>query len=530
MTRLSRRCTWIIVLSVFLLAAFIFVSWGSEGFRQWDTSKWFNYWWQGKPAKVVKVADKPVEQKVMALQSSSALTYDSDEVTYAVIKYGAPQVFAGFSDENESVLTFKSNHYSAYAHGSKLKVDILTLSGTVIKSFEHTYSAPAPAQASGSCNDGAFSLSVSQIKEFTAENFIKVQAFNVGDGSGLDSSVVTKTVYIGDITYSCDETVLIIPKVKIDDYTVPFQIHAVDSGLSFNALSDAADISIEANYKAGAGTFHYAHIIQNSTAITDSATAYTVELTKLSFATQLNDVNSIYINLPSNGSFSSGTVKHNDTNIDFALFAYTPFRFSISQLAAPQNISFVNGKLTWDEVQGAQGYGIFENDNYWMVNETEFDLSDKDFAAGEHTIRIRALGNVGQSLATTNNGVMVSAYNAAVNITQLVALTYSVNGDSITKFVPQGSKMSGYTYEVKVSGKEFGGWYYDEGFSRPVVSTDLINDDITIYARLSDKKVTERPLTWWELHKWQVLIPCFVFAVLLIMGLLVFVIRRKKAA
>ena len=529
MSRLSRRCTWIIVLCVFLLAAFIFVSWGSEGFRQWDTSKWFNYWWQGKPAKVVNVVDQPAEQKAMALQSSNGLTYDSDETTYDLVKYGVPQVAVSYIDDDCKLLV-SSYHYSKYAHGHKMKIEVLTLSDTVIQSFEHTFSDIAPSYSNGSCNHGSFSVSVSQMKSFTTDDCIKVRAWNVGDSSGLESDVITKVVYLGDYTYSFTGTVLTIPKVNIGDYSIPFHIVAVDSGLSFLSLSDAHDITVDGNFSLSMGQFHYAHLNSNSAAFTETATNYIVHLEDLSFATQINDVNSVYVTFVNSNGINDSAAIYNGVQVDFVLLPLTPFHFSISQLAAPQNISLVNGKLAWNEVEGAHGYGIFEGDNYWMVNETEFDLSDKDFAAGEHTIRIRALGNVGQSLAATNNGVMVSAYNAAVNITQLVALTYSINGDSITKFVPQGSKMSGYTYEVKVSGKEFGGWYYDEGFSRPVVSTDVINDDITIYARLSDKKVTERQLTWWELHKWQVLIPIFVFAGLLVMGLLVFVIRRKKSA
>ena len=85
-------------------------------------------------------------------------------------------------------------------------------------------------------------------------------------------------------------------------------------------------------------------------------------------------------------------------------------------------------------------------------------------------------------------------------------------------------------FEWQGANKEFGGWYYDEGFSRKVEATDVLSDDTVIYARLSDIKVVEHNPSWWDLHKWQVLIPLFVAVGLGIIVAVIIGIRRRKAA
>ena len=140
---------------------------------------------------------------------------------------------------------------------------------------------------------------------------------------------------------------------------------------------------------------------------------------------------------------------------------------------------------------------------------------------------MRALGNVGTNLARMGKA---TAFNANSVITQVVTLTYNIDGDTVTKFVPFGKSVGDYLYEVNMDGREFGGWYYDSGYSSAVNSQDKLENDTTIYARLSDKLVTERPLTWWERNLWYVLAPCIAVVVLaLLVGVGIAIKKRKSA-
>ena len=95
MTRLSKKCVWVIVLVIFAAAMLTFFGWATSGFRNWDSATWFNYWWQGKPAKVVTVEEHPIEQRAMALTSAdggNSLIHDSDDtaITFALTTLPAP--------------------------------------------------------------------------------------------------------------------------------------------------------------------------------------------------------------------------------------------------------------------------------------------------------------------------------------------------------------------------------------------------------------------------------------------------------
>ena len=121
-----------------------------------------------------------------------------------------------------------------------------------------------------------------------------------------------------------------------------------------------------------------------------------------------------------------------------------------------------------------------------------------------------------------------TAFNANSVITQVVTLTYNIDGDTVSKFVPYGKSVGEYLYDVEADGREFGGWYYDSGFSAAVNSQDKLENDTTIYARLSDKLVTERPLTWWERNMWYVLAPCIAVGVLVIITSIAVSLKKKK--
>ena len=159
-----------------------------------------------------------------------------------------------------------------------------------------------------------------------------------------------------------------------------------------------------------------------------------------------------------------------------ALEGINIFYFGIGKLPTPQNIRLDGTDIKWDVVSGANGYAVFmddDTDNYVTVDTNSF--SAVDLSGGEHTVRIRALGNVGKTLASEENAIMrMTAYNASNNITQIIALNFVIDGDTVTKLVPQGKAIKAYLYDVDIDDREFGGWYYDSGYTSPVSETDIL--------------------------------------------------------
>ncbi len=211
---------------------------------------------------------------------------------------------------------------------------------------------------------------------------------------------------------------------------------------------------------------------------------------------------------------------------------YLEATFNVSRLAAPANVRMENTSLKWDEVPGAQGYGVFDGDSAsWTVSEPSFDIKGKGIANGEHTFRIRALGNVGSTLSkdVSNNSRRLTAFNASNNITPLVAVTFDVCGDTVSKLVPRGKNINEVLFDVEVDGKIFGGWYYDQGFTQPVGTDNKLENDVTVYARMVDKEVEEPTQSWWDKYMWWILGPAIGIGSLLILAIVVAVIRKRKS-
>lgn len=524
MTRFSRKCTWIIVLCVFLLAAFIFVSWGSEGFLQWDTSKWFNYWGKGKPTKVVKVVEQPAQQRAMALMSAddgNSLVHDSDDtaITFALTKLPAPS----YEWQSDGLHVWTQGKHVA---GGELSVGYEGYCwGGELKTF--TY---------GSSGEGKSEEFVVTYDEFDPSSQFAISAdFTAGNRNGI----YLRNLPVSNYTYS-DET-------NIPLFVTNGELNATMSGtkITFNNVSNVenvvgrtgssgfswagcCEIKITASNGKTCNYMPFSGLNPNDF-VTLSDNIYTVDLTKLTFINDTVDVVTVEI-VP-----LLRATRGSDFYIYKGFGWVEPIYFSISKLAAPTGLQYDAGTLTWNEVAGANRYGVFWTDKlgeeqYEIVEEPvyEFDLSA--FDEGEHTVRVRALGNMGETLADSEETVMtLSAYNASTTITQLVALTYNINGDTVTKFVPYGKNVADYCYDVSIPKKEFGGWYYDSGFSRKVEKSDVLNGDITIYARLLDKKVTERKLTWWEQYQWYIWGGLIGLAALGIVAGVVAGIRKRRA-
>lgn len=80
MYRTTRKTVSFVIIFVVVLAALVFLAWGSKGFREWDASKWFDYWGKGAPA-AVKPADKPTEKDPTDPASEEKDSTDQTEPT-----------------------------------------------------------------------------------------------------------------------------------------------------------------------------------------------------------------------------------------------------------------------------------------------------------------------------------------------------------------------------------------------------------------------------------------------------------------
>ena len=108
-----------------------------------------------------------------------------------------------------------------------------------------------------------------------------------------------------------------------------------------------------------------------------------------------------------------------------------------------------------------------------------------------------------------------------------VSLSYSVNGKITTDLLVYNSSMNNLR-TPEAEGYIFEGWFYDEDCTRPVVASDKLKKDITIYAKL-----TEEPGFWESVGIWfssvgGILTTCAVGVVIL--GVTAYVIYKKKRA
>lgn len=527
MNRLLRRCVWVTVLVVFVAAMVTFFGWATSGFRNWDSATWFNYWGKGKPVKVVKVVEPAAEQRVMALTSAdddNTLTHDSDDasITFELTKLPVPSY------------EWQSDGLHVWTEGIHVKDGNLTIQGCFYNGLftihKYTYST------SGSDKSEEFCLPYDVIDRLVGERLrvnydystnsphgICLNNSSAGNYLASDRVVIPLFKSFGSYQLSAtmEGTQITFKNMGVFDTEEPFE-----NDTSFVFRSGCKINITGSNGK----TCNYSFDSNPNNFVTLTDGFYSVDLTKLTFIEDVVDVVTVEI-------VPYLTATSDTKTINYRFFGWlNPIYFSIAKLAAPTALNYSAGTLTWNEVEGANGYGVFWTDKcndsrFVIVDEPTYNFDVDELGAGDNVFRVRALGNIGETLATAENSVMtLSAFNASSTVTQLVTLTYNVNGETITKFVPLGSKLADYIYEVKVSGKEFGGWYYDDGFSVPIVSTDVLSGDTTIYARLSDKKVTERKLTWWDEYHWYVYGALIAIAVLGIAAGVVVGIRKKKAA
>lgn len=523
MTRITKKAIWAIVLVVLVLGAVVFILWGSQGGKEWNAAKWFNYWGKGAPITSIVADDQEAAAEKSA--ANAGLTHDSDlsaAVTAEVKRYDAPTL--ELTSEGIKITTLGAHgnqvSWSQYLIGDKDQY--AGQSGTL------TYTGNEALLPFSKFSNGSYSL-----------RFKNVGSGNYLDSYNADISRFYKNGKVWDIDMTMDGTTVKVPYLPASD------VNSYNQRYSIEVIAGEADDEtavrdiLNGYYSAqpdGSRLFKETDDLSGSpfTIVkTDNEQYVEINLTKVGFVGNVYPVCTVKANLIVDvpGTTTSFTDKTKTYPV-LAAAVIQDIHFSVTKLSAPANVAYANGVLSWDAVDGAEGYVVFDGDDRVgdVLINLSIDIHDMNLQeAGQHIFRVRALGNVGAALAANDLGNM-TAYNASSRIMQVVALNYDIDGDVITKLVPLGSNIGDYLYEVKVPNKEFGGWFYDSGYSVKVNASDKLNGDITVYARLSDVKVTERKLTWWEQYKWYVLGPVIGLAAAgLIAGVIVSTKKSKKA-
>lgn len=555
MVRRTYKTTRMAILISVIVLHFIFVAWVTGGFKNWNVTSWFNYWGAGASEQIVpEQKDATSETSAMVLTSADdsstdkSFTFDSEvsTLTTDVYNFKAPQIRMSEDQSKIEFNYYDPNYTVEIPNLSKVRyqVDLITWnfrafgSPPVPVTYKTDYFQSFWGYLGGFLRSGTISITFDDLEDFISEQFknkekplcFDVRVKVLGNDNFLDSSESSLGIYINrDKKWTLDGVLLTIPKPELPS-SLPYK-PATYSGsdehfrpsLNVRVGDDLSgwdnNLLLESGY--------------NRDLVTEDDENLYIHLNRFSRFNILGQYRLLTAYKLTHSDPSYSAPFYSLPAGDCYIFMSTPlpnFNFEVSLLPEPTNIKLNVNVLSWDEVPGNNGYYV----SYSKDGGSETSLTVKNTSykfsldAGNYTFRIRALGNLGSALAqSSSETVLLSAYNASTVITQLVIINLNVDGDIITKLVPYGSIFSDYLYEVNIPNKEFGGWFYDTGFSSAVNSTDIINRDITIYARLSDVKVTERPLTWWELHRWQVIIPAIVFCVVLGVFTL-FVFLRKK--
>ncbi|MBD5131345.1 MAG: InlB B-repeat-containing protein [Clostridiales bacterium] len=511
MTRTNRKLVAFIIAVTFLLAALGALAWATSGFENWNAAEWFGGWGQGISAPV-EVEDTAARVRTSSTEVDHEIITDSPDgsTMFATTKLPTPSLTAFYATDKLSVQLSKSsfavgtvnvfldpsggNHYTLASFTEK----DFTLDGS-------TYYAYIP---------------LSTIRE-------KLNTLNTSYGT-IYARNVNKDGYV-DSNDSTDLVISNVSEITTEFTNTTYKVKCAED--FYNGGYYQLNVCSSDRIGGAGSSMVFGDSILNlkgASYVTYADGYISVDLLSLS-GTITTSLDRYYI------SFAYDFYKPSTETKKVSAFTRTFWNFntfSVTHLPAPTNFTYNAGTLTWDSVDGATKYGVFwtekGSEKKAFVDTTSYTFDINALGEGEHTVRVRALGNLGETAMTEGRTAMISAYNAANIITQVVALTYNVDGDVVTKFVPYGSNVKDYLYDVELDGREFGGWYYDSGFSSKVQDTDVISGDMTIYARLSDKAVEERPTSWWGLNKWKVLIPCFVFGGLLIIGGIAAVIVKKK--
>ncbi len=536
MTRIGAKTLWRMILIGFIAGIVVFFAVATSGFKNWNGNEWFDYWGKGKPVATKKAETPKSEQSGMTVMSyNNGLLHDSDDGTATIEVKKMPAIGGVAYIEKDGVRGFNITSLCGYSDivypSSSYVLSVLVydltnfvaifsdgawteLSSQADYSIIDGYNLEQTKSSSGHWYD-AFLPESALGADHQNETVIGIAVYNAATGEYINSDTrffffirpSSEMSFIYDVDDESGPSYLFRDNLSgvltLGNYSVDYSYR-----YSFYKVSDDGTEEYVADY----GAEEYGDKVSVFNNI------YTLYLSRLDFSDRLGNYRvSADLTLKVPEPYDARFYFH---SYSLPISSY----FGISKLSTPTDIRLDSGSLLWNEVPDAVGYAVFmDSTSLGTTTRTSMDLSEKPITVGEHLFRVRAIGNaVGSSTSK-----QMTAFNASNNISELVALNFYVNGSVITQLVESNRKISDYLYEVKVPGKVFGGWYLDNGYSVAVKSDDIIHSDTTIYARLSDKQVTDRPLTWWEQNRWYVLIPCFILVGIFAM-FTVFIAVRKK--
>ena len=541
---------------VIVMAALVgFFGWATNGFKNVNR---FKQWFGMAQTELDKLVDgdNSVEmtEAVTKVKSSSAgIQHDSDDTVYStdIQRCNAPRISMIESKYvNNDTGIYIDLYYGGNAeavHGKECTVYISEqfthVWGTTYgeKKLYRTFSYGAIESNYPAVSEHSLIITREDIMKFFSESFasgnsavFRIEAKSLAYDSYLDSDTVYYSFYVDATdspdTFEIEGTTLKIGKCSLD--SVPDEIVEIYSDLIDVKIGKAnyngkffylsAPMISRYNYNLSSGMEYY------PSAFSEDDDYVYCDLTKLPFVDSVGDYavffthNAYALSVASTGGATevlSVPVLRN----------YSTKGFSISKMAAPTDVRLFDGNLTWEYNNVAEnGFAVFDGDSLLAtVDDAELNLNDYNLEEGEHTFRIRALGNVGSSLAGT---AKMTAFNAGSNIAQLVALTYYIGDDVVTKFVPLGKNIGDYLYDVDVDGVVFGGWYKDAGYSVIVDPMDKLTGDVAVYARLSAIETTDRPVTWWDKNMWYILGPIIGIFAVSVIAVVIKVVRDRRAA
>lgn len=534
-----------------IIALIGFLGWATNGFKSLDR---FKQWFGLAQTAIDKFTDSDKESIAVKAPYNNGVILDSDdaELTVDVVYCDPPVISFSYMTDYVSVYMYTYN-YSVpnQVKGNACQIDVIPFRIMGVESEPDyakrktltvfSYGGFTGTHPTQSIN--TYEIRQSDIRRLFPEQFtdgcgneFMICAKSLSYGNYYESKEVSLCVYISasDPTVEFDGTTVKISKISVDTLPAWFPIDAEE--YFFNSIrlnvgnfySGSWFAPCDHNFSKpslGGSNNH----VYDSPAFTEDENYVYCDLTKLSFVSTVGQY-SIYFEhninaVVSPGSTGGGAYWFNNVNV---LRDYKLYSFEITKLPTPTNITFENKLLSWDYEDSSVEFAVFDGNNLLgNVNETAYDLSNYQLTEGEHIFRIRALGNVGSKLADTAE---ITPFNASSNIRQLVALTYYIGDESLTKLVPYGKNIGDYLYDVVVDGKIFGGWYKDPGYSIAVEPTSKLIGDVSVYARLSDAETTDRPLSWWEKNMWYIIGPIIGIVIISIIVVAIKVARDRKAA
>jgi uncharacterized repeat protein (TIGR02543 family) len=96
-------------------------------------------------------------------------------------------------------------------------------------------------------------------------------------------------------------------------------------------------------------------------------------------------------------------------------------------------------------------------------------------------------------------------------------LRYNVRGTVTFDTLAYNTLMNNLFTPVALEGFEFAGWYYDAQFTRPVLPTDRLTTNTTIYARFTEIPAPERNVWRWLGWVLGFGIPVLIVAVVIVL-------------